>query len=120
MSTDTEAPSPDEATPNPYRWSPWFLLLLVLAMTLPGTDWLPLVDRDEPRFATATREMMERHDWVVPTFNGAYRFDKPVLTYWLMRVGYSIFGVSEMGARLHAILATIALVLVTWWMGRRW
>src|SRR3569623_1510967 len=89
-------------------------------MTLPGTDWLPLVDREEPRFATATREMMERHDWSVPTFNGQYRFDKPVLTFWLMRVGYSIFGFSEMGARFHAILATIALVLVTWWMGRRW
>ena len=65
---DTEAISSQE-TPRHYRWAPWFLLLLVLAMTLPGTDWLPLVDRDEPRFATATREMMERHDWIVPTFN---------------------------------------------------
>lgn len=102
------------------RRAPWLLIALVLAVLLPGTATLPLVDRDEPRFATATREMMERHDWVVPTFNGRERFDKPVLTYWLMRVGYGIFGVGEFGARVHAIAATLALVLVTWWIGRRW
>ena len=119
MLTDTSAVAA-ERTPSYYRWAPWFLVLLVLAMTLPGTASLPLVDRDEPRFATATREMVERSDWVIPTFNGQYRFDKPVLTYWLMRIGYSVFGFTEFGARLHAIAATIALVLVTWWMGRRW
>lgn len=102
------------------RWAPWLLLALVLGLLLPGTASLPLVDRDEPRFATATREMMQRADWIVPTFNGHFRFDKPVLTYWLMRVGYSIFGFSEFGARLHAIAATLVLVWVTWWIGRRW
>ena len=102
------------------RRAPWLLTALVLAILLPGTAKLPLIDRDEPRFATATREMMERGDWVVPTFNGHERFDKPVLTYWLMRVGYWIFGVGELGARVHAITATLVLVLATWWIGRRW
>lgn len=103
-----------------FRRAPWLLTALVLAILLPGTARLPLIDRDEPRFATATREMMDRADWVVPTFNGHERFDKPVLTYWLMRVGYAVFGVGELGARVHAIAATLVLVLVTWWIGRRW
>ncbi len=103
-----------------YRRAPWLLAALVLALLVPGTLSLPLIDRDEPRFATATREMITRSDWVVPTFNGHERFDKPILTYWLMRVGYSVFGFTEFGARLHAIAATLVLVLLTWWVGKRW
>lgn len=103
-----------------FRRAPWLLTALVLLLLLPGTATLPLIDRDEPRFATATREMMDRSDWIVPTFNGHERFDKPVLTYWLMRAGYTVFGVDEFGARVHAIAATLVLVLVTWWIGRRW
>ena len=102
------------------RLAPWLMVLLVLAVYLPGTAQLPLVDRDEPRFATAAREMMERHDWVVPTFNGAYRFDKPALVYWLMHAGYATVGVNELGARLPAVACMIALVLLVWHTGRRW
>jgi len=65
------------------------LLLAIVSATilLAGTASLPLLDRDEPRFARATIEMLERGDWVVPYFNDEYRFDKPPLTYWLMAVG---------------------------------
>lgn len=103
-----------------FRRAPWLLTAWVLLLLLPGTATLPIVDRDEPRFATATREMIQRSDWIVPTFNGNYRFDKPVLTYWLMRAGYGLFGIGEFGARVHAIGATIVLVLATWWAGRKW
>ncbi|MEY4487904.1 MAG: hypothetical protein RIQ79_412, partial [Verrucomicrobiota bacterium] len=97
-----------------------WLTLLVLAVLLPGTATLPLLDRDEPRFATATREMQERADWFVPTFNGDYRFDKPILIYWLMRGGYAVAGVNELGARLPSIGGALALVLLTAAAGRRW
>jgi 4-amino-4-deoxy-L-arabinose transferase-like glycosyltransferase len=102
------------------RLAPWILVAVVLLMLLPGTASLPLVDRDEPRFARATVEMVERGDWIKPTFNGQDRFDKPVLTYWLMRVGYALCGQGELGARLHSIASALALVLLTWHTGRRW
>lgn len=97
-----------------------WLTLIVLAVLLPGSATLPLLDRDEPRFAAATREMQERDDWFVPTFNGDYRFDKPILIYWLMRGGYALAGVSELGARLPSIAAALALVLLTAAAGRQW
>lgn len=89
-------------------------------MLLPGTATLPLLDRDEPRFAQATREMMEKREWVIPYFNGEYRFDKPVLTYWLHRAGYALFGAHEFGARLHSVLTSILVALLLYHMGTRW
>jgi len=96
------------------------IVLLGLLVLVPGTARIPLVDRDEPRFARATVEMIEKNDWFIPYFNGKYRFDKPVLTYWLMRVGYTVFGQNELGARLHSIVSTILTALVIFWAGLRW
>ena len=103
-----------------YRAAPWLLLVLSLAVLLPGNHTLPLIDRDEPRFAQATREMLQRKEWVVPYFNEEYRFDKPVLIYWLMRASYLALGVHEYAARLPGVLCTALLVILVFHIGRRW
>jgi 4-amino-4-deoxy-L-arabinose transferase-like glycosyltransferase len=96
------------------------LVVLGLVILLPGSWNMPLLDRDEPRFARATVEMSEKNSWLIPYFNGGYRFDKPVLTYWLMRAGYWIFGQNELGARWHSIMSTVLIALVIYWAGYRW
>ena len=75
----------------------WAIALawVCLIFLLPGNGSLPLIDRDEPRFAQATREMMQRQDWIVPYFNQEYRFDKPPLIYWMMAAAYGAGGVNE-------------------------
>lgn len=100
-----------------YGWL--FLLLLTAALYLPGTAVLPLMDRDEPRFAHATVEMMQRGSWAVPYFNAEYRFDKPPLTYWWMALHYKLLGIHELSARLHTVLAVWLVALVTASIGRR-
>lgn len=97
----------------------WLLLVLALLLYLPGTATIPLMDRDEPRFAHATVEMMERDIWTIPYFNGAYRFDKPPLTYWWMRLHYALLGVNELAARLHSIVAVYSTALVVAGMARK-
>jgi 4-amino-4-deoxy-L-arabinose transferase-like glycosyltransferase len=94
-------------------------LLLTAALYLPGTGALPLMDRDEPRFARATVEMMERGGWVIPYFNEAYRFDKPPLVYWWMRLHHLVLGQGELAARLHSVIAAAAVALLLAAMGRR-
>lgn len=97
----------------------WCLLLaLTLILYLPGTISIPLMDRDEPRFAHATVEMIDRGSWAVPYFNGEYRFDKPPLTYWWMRLHYALLGVNELAARLHSVIAVFLTALVTCGMAR--
>lgn len=101
------------------RHSWWLLLMLTLLLYLPGTGTIPLMDRDEPRFAHATVEMMQRGTWTIPWFNGAYRFDKPPLTYWWMRLHYALLGVNELAARLHSVAAVYLTALVVAGMARR-
>ena len=87
-----------------------------LLFHLAGTWSLPLVDRDEPRFAEASREMIERGDYVVPYFNNRYRFDKPPLTYWCQVASYHLFGENPFAARLPSALAAAltAVVIFAW------
>ena len=92
------------------------ILVLSLALLLAGNWIMPLTDRDETRFAEASREMLQRGDYVVPWFNGAWRFDKPVLIYWCQMASYRVFGENDFAARLPSVLFTTgtALILVRW------
>ena len=78
-----------------------------------------LWDRDEPRNARAAQEMLERHDWIVPTFNGELRSHKPIMLYWLQMSAYSLFGQSETTARLPSALAACVSVLALAWLASR-
>src|SRR5262245_23794032 len=63
-----------------------------------------LWDVDEGRNATAAWEMYESGKYIVPTFNGKLRVDKPALLYWLQAGAYAMFGVNETAARLPSAL----------------
>ena len=81
-----------------------------------GTWSLPLIDRDEPRFAEASREMIERGDYVVPYFNNHLRLDKPPLTYWAQVASYHVFGQNDFSARFPSAVAAAltALAIFAW------
>lgn len=81
-----------------------------------GTWSLPLIDRDEPRFAEASREMIERGNYIVPYFNNQLRLDKPPLTYWAQVVSYHVFGENDFAARFpSAIAAALTAMLIFAW-----
>ena len=91
---------------------------LVLLYSL-GNWSLPLIDRDEPRFAEASREMRQSGDFIVPRLNGAYRFDKPPLIYWCQLAAFACFGENDFAARFPSVLfAAGAAVLTAAWASR--
>ena len=81
-----------------------------------GTWSIPLIDRDEPRFAEASREMIERGDYVVPHFNNQLRLDKPPLAYWAQVASYKIFGENDFAARFPSAVAAalVAMSILAW------
>lgn len=76
---------------------------------------LGLFDETEPLFVEASRQMIERNDWITPYFNDKTRFDKPPLVYWLMALGFKFLGVHEWVARLPSVLAAIGLVTLVFY-----
>ena len=78
-----------------------------------------LWDRDEPRNAGCTREMLARGDWITPVFDGELRTHKPILLYWFMMTAYALFGVSEFAARFWSAAVAIGTALLTYGIGRR-
>src|SRR6266403_4156672 len=84
-----------------------------------GTWSLPLIDRDEPRFAEASREMIGRGNYIVPYFNNQLRLDKPPLTYWAQVSSYRVFGENDFAARFPSAIAAAFTALFIFAWGRR-
>ncbi|MGE0431341.1 MAG: ArnT family glycosyltransferase [Planctomycetota bacterium] len=78
-----------------------------------------LWDRDEPRYAEASRQMLQTGDAIVPTFNWQPRYKKPPATYWLQAAAYAAFGVHEFAARLPAVLFSALTCLLIFRFVRR-
>ena len=65
-------------------WRPYAVLVgLCCLLYLPGLTTIPPIDRDEPQFAQATKQMLSSRDFILPHFGNATRFKKPVGIYWL-------------------------------------
>ena len=105
------------------RGSRWMvpLLLLLSAALYVGTAGTPaLVDDDiDAAHALVAREMLQRHDWVIPYQDGIRYLIRPPLHFWLVAASYAVFGETAFATRLPVALAMVGLVLLTFVFGRR-
>jgi 4-amino-4-deoxy-L-arabinose transferase-like glycosyltransferase len=92
--------------------------VLAALVLLPNLGGPPLWDDDEPRNAACSLAMHASGDWIVPTFNGRLRVEKPALVNWVHLAGFAIAGPNELGARLGSAVLTIGTCLLTWQIGR--
>ncbi|MFM7051752.1 MAG: ArnT family glycosyltransferase [Planctomycetota bacterium] len=106
-----------------------FVVCLLAACTfLVGIAAVPVTDRDEPRFAQASRQMAESDrlaDWVIPRVGDEIRLKKPPLIYWVQAPAVLALTGGEPRDdaiwmyRLPSALAALAAALCTLWIGRR-
>lgn len=89
--------------------------ILIVAAALYARPLLPI---DETRYVTVAWEMHLADHWLVPLLNGEAYSHKPPLLFWLIRIGWLVFGVSETWARLVAPLCGLAALGLTGWLGR--
>ena len=104
-------------------WRPYLLLgLLCLGLYVPGIAALPPTDRDEARFAQATRQMLETGDWLHIRFQGEARNQKPAGIYWLQALSVAATSDAKSPAiwpyRLPSLIGATLAVLLTFALGR--
>jgi 4-amino-4-deoxy-L-arabinose transferase-like glycosyltransferase len=100
------------------RLAPIFVLALALLSFWVGLDGLPVQDRDEARYAQASRQMAETGDWVDIRFQDAARHVKPVGVYWMQAAVLELTGstgtteiwIQRLPSYLAGAFAALALV----------
>ena len=102
--------------------SPCWCVAALLAF-LPGFFQIPPTDRDEARFAQATKQMLETGEYVDIRFQDEVRYKKPVGIYWLQAAVVktaSALGVPNAQRtiwlyRIPSLIGAIGAVLLTYW-----
>ena len=80
---------------------------------------IDLLDFDEACYAEVSREMYLSRNIITPQLNGKPFYEKPPLLYWVQVVGYRLFGLSALGARIINALAGLVTILVAFLFARR-
>jgi 4-amino-4-deoxy-L-arabinose transferase-like glycosyltransferase len=99
-----------------------FLLPLLLVSALCpyfiDLDGSSIWDANEAFYVETPREMMERGDYINPTFNYEPRINKPVLSYWIVGAFYQVFGVSIGVQRLPIAIGALVLIASAFFLAR--
>ena len=106
-----------------HRRAALVLVVAALLSFLPGFFTIPPVDRDEARFAQATKQMVDGGDYIDIRFQDEVRYKKPVGIYWLqaavVRTAEAV-GVPRATTRIWlyrvpSLIGAIGAVLLTYW-----
>jgi 4-amino-4-deoxy-L-arabinose transferase-like glycosyltransferase len=90
-------------------------LALVVAPLLASA---PLFDPDEGLHAAIAQEMVQRGDYVTPTFRGEPFLDKPILFFWAEAASLGLFGHHEAAVRLPPLLFGLLGMVTVALLGR--
>jgi 4-amino-4-deoxy-L-arabinose transferase-like glycosyltransferase len=95
------------------------LVVFALLAFLPGFFQIPPIDRDEARYAQATRQMLETGNYLDIRFQETPRYLQPVGIYWLQAAAAKITGLETQAPiwvhRLPSLIGATAAVVLTYW-----
>ena len=117
----TQPPAVVHAARAPSTTARSLALIVVtwLALQVGGLFSPGLLDDVDSIYIEIAREMLHRHDFVTPYINGIRFFDKPPLMYWMAAGSMRVFGETDWAARLPLALASLALLLGVYRLGKR-
>ena len=101
-------------------WAAILLVAVALCAFAPGLGTIPPVDRDEARYAQASKQMMETGNYLDIRFQKEPRYLQPAGIYWLQVAAAKITGYGPEAPiwvyRLPSFLAATAAVVLTYWV----
>lgn len=102
------------------RTALYALLALVTITVFTGQHLVPPMDRDESRFAQASRQMLQSGDYVTIRFQDELRAKKPAGIYWLQAASANLLGETDIASyRFVNVLALLASIFILYHIGLR-
>ena len=102
------------------RTALYALLALVTMTVFTGQHVVPPMDRDESRFAQASRQMLQSGDYVTIRFQDELRAKKPAGIYWLQSASASLLGDADIASyRFVNLLALLVSIFKLYHIGLR-
>ncbi|SCA57116.1 Glycosyl transferase family 39 [Candidatus Terasakiella magnetica] len=95
------------------HWSPITFTLLWLVLVATAVLTRPALPVDETRYLAVAWEMWLRGDFIVPHLNGETYSHKPPLLFWIMNLGWAVFGVNDWWPPMVAPLFALACLFLT-------
>ena len=83
--------------------------LLLLGITIAGRHYIP---PDETRYLSVAWDMWLHHDFLVPHLNHLPYSHKPPLLFWLINLGWLVFGVNDWWPRLIPFLFSLGSIFL--------
>lgn len=115
----------DAISARAQQWPRLVLMLLCLGIFLPGFFVIPATDRDESRFAQATRQMVETGDYIHIRVGEEERNKKPVGIHWAQAASVHLLEATGLGTRrdiwayrIPSMLGAMLAVLAVFQLGR--
>ncbi len=102
-----------------FKYLPFLIFISAFALYVSNIGGVSIYILDEAKNAGCAREMFQRGDWVVPTFNDELRTDKPPLHYFFMMLSYSVFGVNAFAARFFSAVFGALTIFITFLFTRK-
>ena len=95
------------------KWIFFWVAAIFLLFFLNGS--LLITDTVESNYSLSAKEMVISGNWISPQIYGSFWYDKPIMSYWMIALGFKVFGFTEFGARFFpSITGLLGLLLATW------
>lgn len=99
----------------PFSRRAWIFAFLAFLIAFNGLGTIGIFDLDEGLYSTASRQMLESGNWVVPYIGPDVRFAKPPLIYWLQAPSIWLFGPTPFAVRFPVAVCVVVTGLLLWW-----
>ncbi|SBS36835.1 Undecaprenyl phosphate-alpha-4-amino-4-deoxy-L-arabinose arabinosyl transferase [Marinomonas spartinae] len=112
--------------PHPYNKLPsikglLFLLIGSVVVRFLSLSMYPILDSTEARYAEVARFMAATHNWVIPMLSPHMPYmGNPPMFAWMSAIGFSLFGMNSVAARLPHLIAGIGTLVLVYYFAKHY
>lgn len=97
----------------------WLIVIAFLLFVGPLALDFHFYYPDEVHYTEAAIQMTQTNNYLTPLQgSGEMRFNKPIITYWFVVLGYKLFGINAFASRFFFLIAGALILLLVYQIGK--